>query len=83
MIHCRKSNGRRPLPHPIPLPTSTRILSVEFALTHSDSPIRTKLVGLRSSQDDPQFKDGTVYRQVSTTGQDTKIGTNDPIGYGG
>ena len=63
-LHCRKSNGRRPLPHPIPLPTSTRILSVEFALTHSDSPIRTKLVGLRSSQDDPQFKDGTVYRQV-------------------
>ena len=35
MIHCGKSNGRRPLPHPIPLPTSTRILSVEFAHTRN------------------------------------------------
>ena len=63
----RESHGRRPLLHPIPLRTSSRILSVEFAGTHSDFPIRTKLLGLRSAQDYPQFKDGTVYRQVRPT----------------
>ena len=54
-----KPHGCRPLLHPIPLRTSTRSLSVEFAVTHSDSPIRTKLLGLRNVQDYPQFKDGT------------------------
>ena len=62
-----KPHSCRPLRHAIPLCTSTRILSVEFAVTHPDSPIRTKLLGLRSSQDHPQFKDSTVYRQVRPT----------------
>ena len=66
-LRRRESHGRRPLRHSIPLHTSSRILSVEFAGTHSDFPIRTKLLGLRSAQDYPQFKDGTVYRQVRPT----------------
>ena len=37
---------------------------MEFCVTHSDPPVRTNLLGLSSSQDNPQFKDGTVYRQV-------------------
>ena len=40
---------------------------MEFCVTHSDPPVRTNLLGLRSSQDNPQFKDGTVYRQVRPT----------------
>ena len=66
-IRRRKSHSRHPLPHPIPLHTNIRILGVEIALTYSDSPIRTKLLGLRSSQDHPQFKDSTAYRQVRPT----------------
>ena len=40
---------------------------MEFCVTHSDPPVRTNLLGLSSSQDNPQFKDGTVYRQVRPT----------------
>ena len=39
-------------------------LCVEIDATYSDPPIRIKLLGLRSSQGHPQFKNGTVYRQV-------------------
>ena len=42
-------------------------LCVEIDATYSDPPIRIKLLGLRSSQGHPQFKNGTVYRQVRPT----------------
>ena len=42
-------------------------LCVEIDATYSDPPIRIKLLGLRSSQGHPQFKNGTVYRHVRPT----------------
>ena len=47
--------------------TSTRILGAEFAVTHSDPPIKTRFMCVRSPQGHPQFKDGTAYRQVRPT----------------
>ena len=46
---------------------------MEFCVSHSDPPVRTNLLGLSSSQDNPQFKDGSVYRQVRPTNGDSKL----------
>ena len=35
---------------------------MEFCVTHSDPPVRTNLLGLSSSQDNPQFKDDSLVK---------------------
>ena len=46
---------------------STVVLGMEVAAIHSRPPIGTVLLSLSSSQDHPQFKDGTDYRQIRPT----------------
>ena len=60
-------------------------LCVEIDATYSDPPIRIKLLGLRSSQGHPQFKNGTVYRQVRPHLRRIEpfIGPGDTFGYAG